>query len=510
MKTRSVERLGVEVGDLLDRHDRGLGFADFQEYEGRFPAFCGEIFGIDLTPQQHEAADVLQHGDRQVLIQGGNGVGKDTLTALWTLYEVYVLGGLALLSGPTDRQVREVLMRREIGRLWRLSGGKLPGERYEMAIRIPGREEGGLLAFTASDPERFVGHHSATGRVFIGLTEAQAIPPAIFEAAQRCQPTTLLAVCNPTSPTAAVYGFSRSHAWTSLRWSCMEHPNVETGETVIPGAVTREWVDAMRQEHGEGSRFWTVSVLARFPEEAESALFAAVRWDEAIERGEEATEDVERSHPNVILGVDVSRGGDDATAAVVRRGPLLWNLHRWDEPDTQVNAERIRELCRTLLEEDKVGIDAVVIDEVGDGGGVYDKFRRLARTLSWTEVVGAGSVRPRLRERHPQAVGFKGSRSAPRRERFANVRAQAFHRLGVELEEGRTAIRPGIEPTLLSDLREELLSHQRIHQADDRILMGAKDEIRKALGRSPDLADAYSMTFEPDLESENRRRIRFV
>ena len=49
-----------------------------------------------------------------------------------------------------------------------------------MAIRIPGREEGGLLAFTASDPEKFVGHHSALGRVFIGITEAQAIPAEIF------------------------------------------------------------------------------------------------------------------------------------------------------------------------------------------------------------------------------------------------------------------------------------------------------------------------------------------
>jgi len=506
---KALDRARMEIGDLVDRHDRGLSFEELAGFRGRFEAFSEEVFGIELTGQQAEAARVLQRGDRQVLIHGGNGVGKDTLTALWTLFEVYVLGGLALLSAPTDRQVREVLMRREIGRLWRLSGGKLPGERYEMAIRIPGREEGGLLAFTASDPERFVGHHSATGRVFIGLTEAQGIPQEIFEAAQRCQPSTLLAACNPTSPATAVYSFARSHAWTSLRWSCMDHPNVETGKTIIPGAVTKEWVDAMRQEHGEGSRFWTVSVLGIFPEEAESPLFPAIRWDEAIERGEEAVEDVERRHPNVVVGVDVSRGGEDATAVVVRRGPLLWDLVRWKEPDTQVNAERIRELCRILLEDDHVGIDAVVIDEVGDGGGVFDKFKRLAKTLKYHEI-GGPAYNPRLYKKHPKPVGFKGSRRAPMKARFTNLRAQAFHELGVEFEEGRAAIRPGLEPDLLRDLREELLVHQRVHQADDRILIGSKDEIRRTLGRSPDLADAYSMTFLPDLQRPRKKRFRWA
>jgi len=160
----ALDRARTEVGDLLDRQDRGLGFEQLRSYRGRFEAFCAEVFGIELTPQQQEAARLLEQGTRQLLIQGGNGVGKDALTALWSLFEIYVLEALALLSGPTDRQVREVLMRREAGRLGRLSGGKLPGERYEMAIRIPDREEGGLLAFTASDPERFVGHHSALGQ----------------------------------------------------------------------------------------------------------------------------------------------------------------------------------------------------------------------------------------------------------------------------------------------------------------------------------------------------------
>ena len=51
-------------------------------YRGRFREFCGDLFAIKLTTQQLDGARALED-HRQVLIQGGNGVGKNTLTALW-------------------------------------------------------------------------------------------------------------------------------------------------------------------------------------------------------------------------------------------------------------------------------------------------------------------------------------------------------------------------------------------------------------------------------------------
>lgn len=281
----TVDRLKLDVGALLDTHDGGMSFDELHRYRGRFVDFCSDLFDLELTPQQAEGADALdQH--RQVLIQGGNGVGKDTLVAARALFEIYVMDGLTILTGPSERQVREVTMRREIGRLWRLASGKLPGERFEMAVRIPGKEEGGLLAFTASDPERFVGHHSSLGRVFIAVTEGQGIEPEIFEAIQRCQPTLLLVVCNTSSPGCEAHRFSESSTWHALRWSCLDHPNVTTGETVIPGAVTKDWVNAVRQEYGEGSRFWTYAVEALWPTDAEESLFLTSWVMESVERWE--------------------------------------------------------------------------------------------------------------------------------------------------------------------------------------------------------------------------------
>ena len=323
MTVARLDRLEREFGEFVDRHEGGLSLEVLARYKGRFVSFCREMFRMEPTPQQLEAAQVLERGDRQVLIQGANGTGKDTLTALWALYEVYVLGALAILSGPTDRQVREVLMRRETGRLWNRAKGKLPGERYEMAIRIPGREQSGLLAFTATDPEKFVGHHAP--RLFIGITEGQGVPAEIYEAAQRCLVGRgcLLVVGNPTQPSGPFFSASRSKSWTRLRWSALNHVNVVTGEERVPGAVTREWVESIRAEHGEGSRFWRIAVEALFPEDAEEQLIPTAHLDASTARWRCRELEGKAKGKLLVLGMDVARLGGDKTMIAVRQGGVV-------------------------------------------------------------------------------------------------------------------------------------------------------------------------------------------
>ena len=49
------------------------------------------------------------------------------------------------------------------------------------------------------------------------------------------------------------------------------------------------------------------------------------------------------------------------------------------------------------------------------------------------------------------------------------------------------------------------LAHQFQHEGDDRIRVGGNDAIRARLGRSPDLADALAMSYEPELEGASAR-----
>jgi hypothetical protein len=199
------------------------------------------------------------------------------------------------------------------------------------------------------------------------------------------------------------------------------------------------------------------------------------------------------------MGVDLARQGADQSAIVVRRGPLVWALHRYREPDGVENVRRIVELVRRLITE-RVGVRTVVVDEAALGGTIYDLLRReLQAVRYWQPVYRRHWGEWDSVERQPQAVGFMSGRRAKRADRFVDRRAQSYMHLRDEVEAGRLVFRRGLDPALVADLREELLAHQYQHEGDDRIRVGAKDEIRARLGRSPDLADALAMSYEPEL-----------
>ena len=367
-------------------------------------------------------------------------------------------------------------MRREIGSLWRRARGKLPGERYEMAIRIPGQERRGLLAFTAIDPDKWQGHHS--DRVFIGITEGSAVPPEIFQAAQGCLvgPGRFLVVCNPTTSSSAVYNFSRSPAWETLRWSALDHVNVQTGEERVPGAVTRQWVEDRREEYGEGSWFWNVRVLAQWPEQDEESLYRRDKIEATSSDDRYQTLYSQTLGKSALLAVDVARFGPDSTVAAVRRGPVIERLIQWRNTDLMETVRRIQteaEKLQIYPTRQAYGCEAfgtIVIDIVGIGSGVLD----------------------RLREIGYRTRGHNGGEFSVDRHCF-DRRASSFWHLRRLLEEGRVFLPD--EPRL----HEELLATRWSPTPDGRVRIAKKEAIKRRLGRSPDFADAVAMAFGMDV-----------
>ena len=143
------------------------------------------------------------------------------------------------------------------------------------------------------------------------------------------------------------------------------------------------------------------------------------------------------------------------------------------------------------------GVGSVVVDEVALGGGVLNELReRLPRVRYWLE---------RGAERSVRAVGFKSSHRAGQHRRFQNRRAECFHYLATRFERDTIAFHPDVDADLLCALREELLAHAIVYGGDDRLGIVAKDEVRKVLGRSPDLADAVVMAFSRDVPQGGRQ-----
>ncbi len=202
MTTSQLRQLRADIGELVERHVHSDGFEGFRRY-GRDPVgFIREVLGGEPWENQIEIA-LAARDSPKVAVRSGNSCGKDWVAARLALWWVYARGGLVLLTGPTDRQVREVLMH-EVRQAWR---PELPGTLYERGLRVEQRSDRrGIIAFTSSELSRLTGFHAPA--VMAIITEAQGVEDFCYEAMQRCATGAedrILVVGNPTAPSGRFY-----------------------------------------------------------------------------------------------------------------------------------------------------------------------------------------------------------------------------------------------------------------------------------------------------------------
>lgn len=204
MKTYEAARreLEREYGELLQDGEPARDLDRWSRWEDDPVGFITDVLREDPWSAQRETAESVRDR-RKTVVVGCNALGKDWTCARLALWWAYSVGGLAVLTGPTERQVSEVLMRKEVGRAKR--SGNLPGELYTGALRIRG-EEASILAKTASGVSDLTGFH---GRRVLGvITEAQGVDDFAWEALQACATgpeDRLLAVGNPLEPQGKFY-----------------------------------------------------------------------------------------------------------------------------------------------------------------------------------------------------------------------------------------------------------------------------------------------------------------
>jgi hypothetical protein len=180
-----------------------------------------------------------------------------------------------LITGPTERQVKHVVMG-QVRRAFN-TAADLPGSLYELALRLDGSEEMGILAFTSTDASKLTGVHAP--RLMVIVTEAQGIEGLVWEAAfanATGAESWIVAVGNPLQPEGKFYEVSRSPTWAAVKIAATEHPNVVQRREVVPGAVTQEFIDLMAQEYGVGSGGLSVPSAGRVPGELRRGAVPAV------------------------------------------------------------------------------------------------------------------------------------------------------------------------------------------------------------------------------------------
>ena len=220
----TLRRLERDLGQLVERHERARDLTDFSAYADDPLGFIREVLKGDPWSRQLEIAEAVRD-QPLVVVRSCNAAGKDWIAAHLALWWVYARQGLVLLTGPTERQVKEIVMS-EVARAF-ARANDLPGELYQMALRLGRTEHAGILAFTSTEASRLTGFHAP--HVFAVITEAQGVEDYAWEGVLACvtgSDDRVLAVGNPLEPSGRFFHASRAPGWRSIRISAFEHPNV--------------------------------------------------------------------------------------------------------------------------------------------------------------------------------------------------------------------------------------------------------------------------------------------
>lgn len=393
----------------------------------------------------------------QIAVASGHGIGKSALVSwviLWAISTFEDTKGV--VTANTENQLKTKTWA-ELAKWYRLC---LTRDWFELTAtalfaRDPKHSKTwriDMVPWSENNTEAFAGLHNAGKRVLIVFDEASSIANLIWEVTEGAltDSDTEIIWCCFGNPTMTTGRFRDCFDRFSHRWSTKQIDSRTVKMT--NKAQIQKWID----DYGDDSDFVRVRVRGLFPRAGSNALLGPDEIREAMKR---VATQKEVAYAPVVLGVDVARQGDDASAIARRQGVLAYPLRELRIPDTMLLAVQVG------MEWDKHQPDGVFVDGTGGyGAGVVDALR--------------------LANRAPIDVQFGGS--APD-NRYANMRSWMYFELAKWVRAG------GVLPHD-DELAQELAATKYTFSGDRFKLVG-KDEIKLEIGRSPDRADALALTF---------------
>jgi hypothetical protein len=424
----------------------------------RDPAwFARHVLGVStLWSKQREIMESVRDHPRTA-VRSCHGAGKTFIAActVWWFLLVHP-DSVVITTAPTNRQVEQLLWREIRGLYFRAlrAGIKLSPEPLNKQINITPNHY--ALGFSTDDPDAAQGFHGR--RVLVVVDEAAGYDRSVFDALEGAlsgEGSRLLTIGNPTDPGSVLGTESKSAGTRKIQIGAADTPNVTAGRVIVPGLVTREWVEDKVRRWGDGSPLYQAKVLGEFPAQASDSLVPLAWVTRAQLRELAPGEPVE-------LGVDVARFGDDETVAYLRRGQHARLVHHEHGASTMETAGKVVSLLR------ETRATAAKIDGVGIGAGVVDRVKELSLPAQDLQAGGAASDR----------------------ERFTNARAEWFWGLRERFELGEIDIDEQDD-----ELAQQLTTIRYKQTSSGKIQIERKDEMKDRGLPSPDRADGLMLAF---------------
>lgn len=509
--------------------DRGKSAPKHSKYINNPVAFVEEVLGDTLTIEQKQILDRVKVGG-EINVQAAHGVGKSFIASRIVVYQTIVVGTETITTAPTFRQVKNVLwkeVRKLSAKVKKLFAGVECGQVFMRS------GNGSAFGFTAqhNSTDAFQGQHASGLGVVID--EACGVSKEIDEGAIACAVDAggfILRIGNPTNPNTP---FAKSckgagtikipvwnhpnvswafddrqqlHEWVAIaiglkdgkclprsQWLLMAEVRRQKAEVFsdpsafchlpptfslnnlkdpVPGAVSIEWICKVEHKFGRESAYWQSRVCAEFPDNASDGIIpyswlleARARYDREPEYWDAIGRDYWWN-----LGLDVADGGGDRHALAAWRGrSVLYSVEEFIPKGDRQDTMRIAGLAIARI---KTYNDAqIAVDNLGVGAGTLGRLREqgyLANACTFSE---SPTTEP------SDGVGYR------------NLRTQLYWEFREGLQSGEIAIAP-LGEEVEAVLFEELAAIKYDVNSQGIICAQAKKEIKKELGRSPDLADA--------------------
>lgn len=250
--------------------------------------------------------------------------------------------------------------------------------------------------------------------------------------------------------------FHRNHFLRTWRSDRYYKILIDYKQGLREGRFREDFIQEMREE-----ALFGILYRCKFPKAGsiDSKGWSSLLTDTEIERAF-VKDDVPFGEKR--LGCDVAGGGRNYSAVVLRAYNVANKIYKKNEPDTMAFAGVIANFAKELKVKD---VD-IAIDKVGIGKGAFD----------------------RLKEMKNKVRGVSGGSRPLNNLRFVNLRAEMYWRArewvlqGGKLEEDNDWYQ-------LADVK------YKVADSSGKLKIMSKEEMLREGIDSPDIADAFSMTF---------------
>jgi len=458
-------------------------FVELQIVEGDFDNIKKEHFhsfekGKHITWQQWLILRAVEKGlhrdaQKRISVRSGHGIGKSTVLAWLIIWFLFCYKDAQVpCTAPTSEQIHDVLWK-EIS-VW-LEKMPVPIKaKFDYTVgylRIKDRPRSWFArARTArkENPEALAGVHSEF--VMMCIDEGSGVPNEIFKVAEGAltnEDVLVVMISNPTRTEG--YFYDTQHidnvAWQNLGFNSEDSP-----------IVSKEYIKRMEEKYGRDSDEFKIRVSGEFPQEGimdEQGYVPLINKNQIIK----VSVDIPFTG-RVKMGVDPSGEGDDQTAWI-QRDNFIAKIMATEKTS---NPKGIAHKTITLKELNKIDGEDIICDNFGEGANVP------------LEIMSASNDNLHIK-------GVNWGEKADDEEVYANKRAECYFRAREWLIKGGM---------LLDDiLIDEMTKIKYRRTISGKLIIMEKKNMRQEMGKSPDRADAFALTFYdeeyPEFKTQTER-----